>query len=125
LLYHDVKRHQNDYQSLISLEHLQEIKSASNNFSNGTNPKVTEVLLKAFGSLWKDRCERTLYLAKQLGNIYTGSLYNGLISLVCDKDVNLVGKKIFMFSYGSGCAASMFIIKVVGDYSWLQQKTSF
>ena len=30
-----------------------------------------------------------------------------------------------MFSYGSGCAASMFMIKVVGDYSVLKQKTSF
>jgi 3-hydroxy-3-methylglutaryl CoA synthase len=36
-----------------------------------------------------------------------------------------MGKKIMMFSYGSGCAASMFVIKVVGDYSVLRAKTSF
>ena len=31
---------------------------------------------------WTSKCERTLYLAKNLGNIYTGSLYNGLLSLL-------------------------------------------
>lgn len=81
------------------------------------------MLLKNFGHIWKDKCERSLLLAKQLGNIYTGSLYNGLISLVCDTSVDLQGKKILMFSYGSGCAASMFIIRVAGDYKKIQQIT--
>jgi hydroxymethylglutaryl-CoA synthase len=51
-------------------------------------------------------------LAKNLGNIYTGSLYNGLLSLICDDTIDLSGKKILMFSYGSGCAASMFCVHV-------------
>ncbi len=34
------------------------------------------------GGDWTNKCERTLYLAKNLGNIYTGSLYNGLLSLM-------------------------------------------
>ena len=51
-----------------------------------------------------------------LGNIYTGSLYNGLISLICDKSINLSGKRIMLFRYGSGCAASMFSVKFKGDY---------
>jgi 3-hydroxy-3-methylglutaryl CoA synthase len=29
--------------------------------------------------------------------------------------LDLRGKKIMMFSYGSGCAASMFIVKVAAD----------
>lgn len=36
------------------------------------------------GKEWVDKCERSLYLSKRLGNIYTGSLYNGLLSLICD-----------------------------------------
>jgi hydroxymethylglutaryl-CoA synthase len=77
----------------------------------------TKVLMKHFGKDWKDKCERSLLLAKQLGNIYTGSLYNGILSLIGDKSIDLKGKRIMMFSYGSGCAASMFMIKVNGDYS--------
>lgn len=59
-------------------------------------------------------------LAKQLGNIYTGSLYNGLISLICDETIDLTGKKIMMFSYGSGCAASMFVLRVNQGYKRIQ-----
>ena len=51
-----------------------------------------------------------------LGNIYTGSLYNGLISLLCDKTIDLSDKKVMLFSYGSGCAASMFFVHVKKGY---------
>jgi len=77
----------------------------------------TKILMKHFGKDWKDKCERSLLLAKQLGNIYTGSLYNGILSLIADKSIDLKQKKVLMFSYGSGCAASMFLIRVNGDYS--------
>ena len=72
--------------------------------------------MKYFKDDWKNKCERSLHLAKELGNIYTGSLYNGLLSLVCDKTIDLKGKKVLMFSYGSGCAASFLMVRVEGDY---------
>ena len=80
------------------------------------NQKTNKVLLKYFKDMWKDRCERSLYLAKMLGNIYTGSLYNGLITLLCDKSVDLTDKQVMMFSYGSGGAASMFFVRVKQGY---------
>ena len=70
-------------------------------------------------------CEPSLRLCKLTGNSYTGSLYNGLLSLVANKDIDLKGKNIFMFSYGSGCAASLFTIKCVGDYSKIQANGDF
>ena len=51
-----------------------------------------------------------------LGNIYTGSLYNGLITLICDKSIDLTSKRVMLFSYGSGCAASMFGVTVKQGY---------
>lgn len=83
--------------------------------------KGMDILLKHMSADWKDKCERSLLLAKQLGNIYTGSLYNGILSLITDTSIDLKGKKVMMFSYGSGCAASMFMIRVQGDYSYLQR----
>jgi hydroxymethylglutaryl-CoA synthase len=80
------------------------------------NQKSNKILQKHYGNEWKDKCERSLYLAKMLGNIYTGSLYNGLFTLLCDKSIDLSKKKILMFSYGSGCAASMFLVKVKQGY---------
>ena len=88
---------------------------AAKNFKN-SDAATNTLLMKHFGGLWRDRCERGLLLAKQLGNIYTGSLYNGLLSLICDETIDLTGKKILMFSYGSGCAASMFVLKVNQGY---------
>ncbi len=87
-------------------------------------------------SEWKDKCERNLYLAKNLGNIYTGSLYNGLLSLLLSgapkeqggEGLDLRGKRILMFSYGSGCAASLFSIKVNSngwDYRKVIERSNF
>jgi hydroxymethylglutaryl-CoA synthase len=81
--------------------------------------------MKAYGPEWKNKCERSLLLAKNLGNIYTGSLYNGLLSLIGDTSIDLKDKKLMMFSYGSGCAASMFIIHVKGDYKQIQKACEF
>jgi hydroxymethylglutaryl-CoA synthase len=47
-----------------------------------------------------------------LGNIYTGSLYCGLLSLITDSSKDLSDKNILLFSYGSGCAASIFFLTV-------------
>ena len=83
------------------------------------------MLLKQFKPQWQDKCERSLFLAKQLGNIYTGSLYNGLLSLICDETIDLTGKKMLMFSYGSGCAASMFVLRINQGYKRIQQLSCF
>ncbi len=94
------------------------------------DPKVLKVLQTHFGqSDWANKCERTLYLAKNLGNIYTGSLYNGLLSLILQglpveeggEGLDLRGRRLMLFSYGSGCASSMFMIKVSGK-DWEYRK---
>lgn len=51
-------------------------------------------------------------IPQQLGNMYTASLYAGLMSLVANEREKLAGKRLLMFSYGSGLAASMFSLKV-------------
>jgi len=96
---------------------------ARNNFAN--DRKTQDLILKHFKAEWQDKCERTLLLAKRLGNTYTGSLFNGLASIICDPDVSIEGKTISMFSYGSGCAASLFVVRAEGDLTGLRQGTAF
>ncbi|HSI06716.1 MAG TPA: hydroxymethylglutaryl-CoA synthase [Myxococcota bacterium] len=50
----------------------------------------------------------TLALAARIGNTYTGSLYLGLASLLQTQGASLAGKRIGMFSYGSGNSSEFF-----------------
>jgi 3-hydroxy-3-methylglutaryl CoA synthase len=83
LLFKDIEENKNNgtYPKHI----IDELKE--NQFKN--DPKALMILVKHFGQDWKHKCERSLLLAKKLGNIYTGSLYNGLLSLLCDESIDL------------------------------------
>jgi len=54
-------------------------------------------------------------IPQQLGNMYTASLYAGLMSLIANQGEKLAGKRVLMFSYGSGLASSMFSLRVPED----------
>lgn len=57
--------------------------------------------------LWYENYEKSIIYGKQVGNIYTGSLYLGLISLLMN--ANLAdGSEIGLFSYGSGAVAELY-----------------
>jgi hydroxymethylglutaryl-CoA synthase len=59
---------------------------------------------KSFGEL----VAPSLALPKLVGNIYTGSLYLALASALSESPVDLDGREIALFSYGSGSCAEFF-----------------
>ncbi|KAL1140119.1 hypothetical protein AAG570_000051 [Ranatra chinensis] len=74
--------------------------------------------------LYKKKTEPSLLISRLVGNMYTCSLYGGLVSYLISKPVeDIAGQRIGMFSYGSGLASTMFSIKVVGGDK-LNQLTS-
>jgi hydroxymethylglutaryl-CoA synthase len=50
----------------------------------------------------------SLVLPSQVGNIYTGSMYLALASLLSSSREDLTGKRVGLFSYGSGSCAEFF-----------------
>jgi hydroxymethylglutaryl-CoA synthase len=52
--------------------------------------------------------EPSLDLPSRIGNIYTGSLYLALASLLNTEARALEGQRVGLFSYGSGCCAEFF-----------------
>jgi len=50
----------------------------------------------------------SLGLSARVGNVYTGSLYLSLASLLQREAAGLAGKRIGLFSYGSGCVSEFF-----------------
>jgi hydroxymethylglutaryl-CoA synthase len=57
---------------------------------------------------FRDQVEPSLGLCARIGNIYTGSLYLGLAGLLHAQAASLVGERIGLFSYGSGCTSEFF-----------------
>lgn len=75
---------------------------------------------KVFMALSKHDFERktkpSLLIANQVGNMYTPSVYSGLVSLLISKPIDeLAGNKIAVFSYGSGLCSSMYSLTVTKD----------
>ena len=67
-------------------------------------PQVDDQTVKRL----KERFEASTRYCRRIGNIYTGSLYLGLLSLL-DHDATLqAGDRIGLFSYGSGAVAEFF-----------------
>jgi hydroxymethylglutaryl-CoA synthase len=66
---------------------------------------------------FKRRVLPALTLSKHTGNSYCGTLYFGLQSILAENaPEKLAGKRIGMFSYGSGLAATIFSL-AAGDVS--------
>lgn len=90
--------------------------------------KLLGEIKKIFQSTFKSLVEPSLFMGKNLGNIYTGSLYLGLMSLILNDKIDLTNKRVMMFSYGSGCAATIYTLKFspanLGDYKDIRKRNS-
>jgi hydroxymethylglutaryl-CoA synthase len=64
--------------------------------------------------LYDDMCAPATWLAREIGNAYTASLYTSLAALILRAGPAVVGSRILMFGFGSGFASSMFSMRVVG-----------
>lgn len=60
--------------------------------------------------------EASTVLNRNVGNIYTGSLYLSLLSLLMNSELLRAGNRIGMFSYGSGAVGEFFSGILVEDY---------
>ncbi|XP_011560338.3 hydroxymethylglutaryl-CoA synthase 1 [Plutella xylostella] len=69
-------------------------------------------------NLFEEKTKPSLNLARNVGNMYTASLYGSLASYLISKSPEeLVGKKFALFSYGSGLSSTMYSIQICNDVS--------
>ncbi|KAL0869663.1 hypothetical protein ABMA27_005910 [Loxostege sticticalis] len=69
-------------------------------------------------NLFNEKTKPSLHIARNVGNMYTPSLYGGLVSYLISKSPDqLIGKKFALFSYGSGLASTMYSINICNDMS--------
>ena len=85
-----------------------------------------KVVEKTFMGLTKKRFNERVQPSTQVptfcGNMYCASVYGGLVSLLSNVDsATLQGKRIGIFSYGSGLASSLFSLKINGSTEAISQ----
>jgi len=109
----------NDYlanpSSPIFAEVPAEIKSLT--YEQSVTDKTVE---KTFMALAKkrfaQRVQPSIQVPTQCGNMYCASVYGSLVSLLSNiPSADLQGKRVTIFSYGSGLASSMFSLKIRGS----------
>lgn len=114
----------NDYLAGKPFDVPEEIKNLT--YEQSLTDKNVE---KAFVSLTKEaaksRLNPGLHASTNVGNVYSGSLYLSLASVLAFSPEKLpVGSRISMFSYGSGLASTFYSVRVAGDYTDLVTKTN-
>lgn len=85
-----------------------------------------KVVEKTFMGLTKkrfaERVQPSIQVPTMCGNMYCGSVYGGIASLIANVDsATMEGKRIGVFSYGSGLAASLFSLRVQGSTEAMQK----
>jgi hydroxymethylglutaryl-CoA synthase len=61
-----------------------------------------------FRDAFAAKVDRSLSIARDVGNVYSGSLYLALVSLLeRTRDVDLTGRRLLLGSYGSGASAKI------------------
>ncbi len=81
-----------------------------------TDKVVEKTFMGLVKKRFNERVQPSIEAPTMCGNMYTASVYSGLASILSNvESEKLQGKRIGVFSYGSGLASSLFSLKVVGS----------
>ena len=82
----------------------------------GLKKIMAESLTQEKKDLLQKHFDQSILYSQKVGNIYTGSLFLGLLSLLENTDSLKAGDKIALYSYGSGAVAEFFSGELVEGY---------
>lgn len=74
---------------------------------------------------WQEDYHASTLLNRRVGNIYTGSLFLSLLSLLVHSDRIKAGDKLGLFSYGSGAVSELLIGQVQDGFQQQVDKATF
>lgn len=87
------------------------------------NKEIEKAFMGASKDLFEQKVRPSTLTSKKLGNMYAASVYGSLASLLDTvPSSELQGKRIGLYSYGSGLAASFFSLRVKGSTDEIHQK---
>ena len=102
-----------DPEAILSASHAVSLKDKN----------IEKTFINASQSSFAQKTDPAMACSRRLGNMYTASLYGCLASLLSTVEpASLLGKRVSLFSFGSGCASSFFTVRVKGDTSNIRGK---
>ena len=88
-----------------------------------TDKNVEKTFITTSKASFAQKVDPSMACSRRLGNMYTASLYGCLASLLSTVEpAQLLGKRVSMFAFGSGCASSFFTLRIKGDTSEIREK---
>lgn len=88
------------------------------------NRDVEKAFMAHYNEVFESKTKQSLLLANQVGNMYTPSVYSGLVSfLISGEASDLANKKVALFSYGSGLASSLYSVTTTDNVNHLRTVT--
>ena len=119
LLYND---YLNDPSNPIFAEVPAEVRNLSKEASL-TDKTVEKTFMALAKKRFAQRVQPGINVPTMCGNMYSASVYGSLCSVLSSTDPSeMQGRKIGVFSYGSGLASSFFSMTVVGSTKEMQEK---
>jgi len=70
--------------------------------------EVDAAFREVSASSYREKILPSSFVSKEVGNCYTGAVFMNLLSLISDVGPGMVGKRVGMFSYGSGSVSSLY-----------------
>lgn len=79
--------------------------------------EIEKASMKCSKDAYDKKTAPSLCISRNVGNMYTPSLYGCLASLLFSQSLEeLAGKRVMLFSYGSGLASAMFSFRISDDF---------
>lgn len=119
MLYNDYR---NDPESPVFESVPKELRDLSYKESL-TDKSVEKTFMALSKKHFQARVQPGIQVPTMCGNMYCASVYGSLVGLLSNiTSEQLQGKRVAIFSYGSGLASSLFSLKIVGDVSEMAKK---
>lgn len=114
MVWHDMSNGDDD----VNDEFYEPVKHLRGNLAmhEYKNREATKLLVNLTSDLYQLKAEPGAWLARETGNMYTASLYAALCGLVVREGQKMNGKRILLYSFGSGMAATMLSLKATENF---------
>ncbi|KAJ6036909.1 hypothetical protein N7540_001188 [Penicillium herquei] len=108
----------NDLQTAPNSDNIPTTVRDADYFASRKDKDVERTCISLSKDKFSQRVLPSLTAPTNCGNMYTASVYSGLVSLLSNvPSEELQNKSIGIFSYGSGLASTLFSLRVKGDIS--------